>query len=943
VSNLINWSDVMDETRFAEDVGEDEPVPRSAIVETLTEAHGYDEAEALDLFRDESGFERVEGDLSNPLVIYNEYDDEKERTNGDAAEVDTESPGAKLDGEYPEPWVSEKRWFCWSYDEGRKIPRAPWHDDVEQDENATWDAWKSWKDEGVWTTFDEAAKWASKLSDYEMATAIPEFEDNDEPRSILVDFDNVRDPETGEMHEGVEDFVTEHSLGDAPMYASTSGTGVHLYIRGALPEGKKPSAEVALDDEPFLEVDDDSSADDEKLPSVEMYASSRFVAVSGELLKGEAEIPRDDDAVESMFQRHADDKTPTQDREPDLTREEVTDVDKTRDMEDILDAIQHVTPRDISLRSSVEKRSSGIYDIDPSWENSKSGTRVGYDDGWIHRKENTNMDALQVVALEERIISSPAEYPEGEDFFDALDELRSRGANIPEYDDKEVADVGEGLSDGAKATDGGEDEDSDDEDAGVHPAVSGLRGWLRGFEDAKDRRARKGEKTAKAESLLLEHERFKYVREDETLWRWDEHDHLWKDDGEEHVTALLKNGLDSEWSSQVNRDLLDRLKADPRVAISRDEFRLSPRMIPVENGILDVHTRELRERQPRDFAKFTLNVRYDEDAEAELWEQFIEAQTRNASDRKKLQEYAGYILLHGEMPNHKAMFLAGPQASGKSTFIDVVRKVLPSDVTGASTPQQMTRRFGAARLHGRWLNTSPDIPAEEIDDLGVFKMITGDDEIEAEIKMQQEELEFRPTAKHIFSANQLPSIFDADDAFWRRVLITTFPDTIDKEDRVDKYDEVLFEADSSAILNWMLDGLDRLLREGGFTADRSNDKTRERWQKWGTSVIQWKARRTRDDMDGSVVKSEAYEDYRRFCRDRGFRPVTMARFGGTLKDFPYIGDTTTKRDNKKRNAYSGIRFAPGVDDVDGSEINQTEGDSDDDDDSWTDDGKRWQG
>jgi hypothetical protein len=38
----------------------------------------------------------------------------------------------------------------------------------------------------------------------------------------------------------------------------------------------------------------------------------------------------------------------------------------------------------------------------------------------------------------------------------------------------------------------------------------------------------------------------------------------------------------------------------------------------------------------------------------------------------------------------------------------------------------------------------------------------------------------------------------------------------------------------------------------------------------------------------------------------------MQSFGGTLKEYPYIGDTTVKRDGHDKNAYSGIEFAAGV-------------------------------
>jgi hypothetical protein len=66
------------------------------------------------------------------------------------------------------------------------------------------------------------------------------------------------------------------------------------------------------------------------------------------------------------------------------------------------------------------------------------------DDGWIYRNGLIVLDALQIVALEEGIVTTTGEYPSGKDFWEAVEELRARGADIPEYeagsDRKEASD-----------------------------------------------------------------------------------------------------------------------------------------------------------------------------------------------------------------------------------------------------------------------------------------------------------------------------------------------------------------------------------------------------------------------------------------------------------------------------------------------------------------------
>jgi hypothetical protein len=56
------------------------------------------------------------------------------------------------------------------------------------------------------------------------------------------------------------------------------------------------------------------------------------------------------------------------------------------------------------------------------------------------------LDALQVVALEDRIIASEDEYPSGEAFWRAVEALRSRGAHVPEYDPPDDRATGEPVA-----------------------------------------------------------------------------------------------------------------------------------------------------------------------------------------------------------------------------------------------------------------------------------------------------------------------------------------------------------------------------------------------------------------------------------------------------------------------------------------------------------------
>lgn len=305
-------------------------------------------------------------------------------------------------------------------DPPRKIPRAPW---AYPDHH---DRYVGHNDPEVWTDFETAREWTAKLPGFGLANRVPDVE-ADEQRPIFFDFDDVRDPETGAIHPEAWGFIQAHDL---PAWLSSSGTGLHAFaLVDELPEGYKEQLVIRLSD-----VDGWGHTDE---PELEVYARRHFCALTGDHLEGTpVDSPGLTELVGRMIRERGEEKRATpSDAEPVKTRAELANVEATDDVQDVLDAIRHTGPRDVRLRSTVtEERADRSKSLDPSWVNSGSGTRLAQvDDGWVYRKGNVGLDALQVVALEERIIHSEGQYPSGEAFWEAVDALRDHGAHIPEY------------------------------------------------------------------------------------------------------------------------------------------------------------------------------------------------------------------------------------------------------------------------------------------------------------------------------------------------------------------------------------------------------------------------------------------------------------------------------------------------------------------------------
>lgn len=315
-------------------------------------------------------------------------------------------------GQYPSDMTRYDQWLLWKpAPDGRKIPRAPWKTGGDQFVSAM--------DPDNQTSFETALEKLEALSDSEYGLAFTLTEDDP---FVLIDYDDARDPNT----ETIAPMVRQH-IEDAESYAdiSTSGTGVHLLIQGELSE----DVQAVIADLP-----------DHNL-SIEVYEKDRFVVMTGDHV---AATPPRTTAAQGLLDRlqseHATRTTrgeQEQSSRPEKTRSELSEIEETTDIEDVFDSITQVYPSDIRLRSTVtNERADGSKSLDPSWTTSDSGTRLGQlDEIWIYRKGMYALDALQVVALEERLISNPDEYPSGEAFWNAVEALRDRGAHIPKYVD----------------------------------------------------------------------------------------------------------------------------------------------------------------------------------------------------------------------------------------------------------------------------------------------------------------------------------------------------------------------------------------------------------------------------------------------------------------------------------------------------------------------------
>jgi P4 family phage/plasmid primase-like protien len=390
------------------------------------------------------------------------------------------------------------------------------------------------------------------------------------------------------------------------------------------------------------------------------------------------------------------------------------------------------------------------------------------------------------------------------------------------------------------------------------------------------------------------------------LYVWDPEGKVYADDGEQSIRSRLMEKLRSDFSQHEVREIIGMVKAKTY----RSEFGAEG-FIPVANGDLKVtaNSAELKNATPERGFRTRSPAEWDPEADAPIFRTYLEQVVQTEEERRTLQEYAGYSLMYWGLPYHKALFLVGPQASGKSTFLKVLQEML-GKTTQLSPQQLVDDDYGAIELEDSWANLASDIPSELLSNVGRFKEITAGDRIFAERKYEQG-YTIEPTAKHFYSANQLPEIKIDDNAFFRRVMIVAFPETIDREQRDPELPEKL-ELELDGVLQWAANGLQRLMQNEGFTRDLKPEETRRVWDEHASSIGQFKIRRLEvtNRSEDVEAKQDVYQAYGEFCIENGLPTESKQLLTRTLTRDPRIGqaDRTPEEWSKQTSCYTGVRL-----------------------------------
>ena len=318
-------------------------------------------------------------------------------------------------------------------------------------------------------------------------------------------------------------------------------------------------------------------------------------------------------------------------------------------------------------------------------------------------------------------------------------------------------------------------------------------------------------------------------------------------------------------------------KAKGMLAVKENFFETNlEEYIVCKNGTLRLSDRTLLPFDPKYRRRNKLAVNYDSDAKcADFMEKLLKPALTEV-DINLLKQWCG-LCLTGVNLSQVIVLLNGTAGGGKGTFIRVLHGIIGQHNVEQLRTEQLGGRFETAEYIGKILLYGADVKATFLNNASAsyLKSLTGGDPLNAEIKgVTGRPVIYGKYLVIVTSNSRLKVNLEGDaDAYRRRLIVIELnkakPDSV-----IVNFSEQLLENEASGILNWMLDGLDILKRQG-YVIELSIEQKRvvdDLLLESESPNIFVKECLVRDESS-ILTTSDCFNTYSTYCKNRKWLPL----------------------------------------------------------------------
>ena len=361
--------------------------------------------------------------------------------------------------------------------------------------------------------------------------------------------------------------------------------------------------------------------------------------------------------------------------------------------------------------------------------------------------------------------------------------------------------------------------------------------------------------------------------------------------GERVETLVSRNALAADVTAAAvalcqgpnkRHDWIERRPGDP----TADEI------IVCRNGLLHVPSRSLLPKSARFFGVNSTPVDYAPDTPSpQKFQEFLGQAFPDEPDCiSGLQEMFGLFLTR-DTSHQKIFQLIGPPRSGKGTLTRLLQALIGEGNFTSPSAANLAGRFGLAPLIDKQVAVVTDMRMGKNVDrtylVETLLRVSGEDSVSVERKGIEND-EVRLSTRFLLVSNEMLQVRDTSNAIGARMILYVMRQSF--QGREDYGLEAKLRGELPGILNWALDGLDRLRDRGHFEQPASAMPELDRMRRLTSPLKHYVDERLVVGPDCTIDKDELFKDFEEWCLDEdvnytGSKPHFFRDLGSTGVQF----------------------------------------------------------
>ena len=296
-------------------------------------------------------------------------------------------------------------------------------------------------------------------------------------------------------------------------------------------------------------------------------------------------------------------------------------------------------------------------------------------------------------------------------------------------------------------------------------------------------------------------------------------------------------------------------------------------------GTVDLKTGQIYGHSKDDYITLITSVAPDAAQEGKLWDDFLNTITCGDIELKDfLQQLAGMAAV-GKVFEEKLIIACGNGSNGKSTFFNTLMAVM-GDYACTFSADVLVQSYGdksekLSMLDGKRLVVAGELGAgQRLDDATVKRMCSTDKVVAKRLYCSS--YQFTPTHTAVLYTNNMPELEREDFGIIRRLVVIPFDACIKGDGQVKNYASYLVEHEGGAIMKWCIDGAVKFIANNFSLKIPAAVKAASRHYIEQANKV--KLFLDSENVIGEYAANNLYSMYLQWCDEQGEIPETQKRF-----------------------------------------------------------------